>query len=225
MSNMTQISAKNWRLFTALSVLIGLNVALLVASNAAGAKMIAVFGGLAASATVFSYSITFAITDTISEVFGRRAAKLCVRISIVGALFSVLLYTIAIAAPAASFWTMQDAYAATLGNAPRILLGGFASYIVSQHLDVWLFEYFKRLTNGKHLWLRNNASTLISQFVDTVIFIKVAFYGVFPIQEAILGQYIIKVFIAGLDTPLVYLLTSQVRRYIDGPANKSHAEV
>ena len=86
-----------------------------------------------------------------------------------------------------------------------MLIGGWTSYAVSQHLDVWIFHKIKEKTKGKHLWLRNNVSTLISQFIDTLIFITIVFYGVCPLWNAIFGQYIIKVIIALLDTPIVYL--------------------
>lgn len=193
--------------------LITLNVAFFVASNAAGAKMIAVWGGLAASATVFSYAFTFVITDAISELFGKQMAKLAVRLALVGGLLSVLVYILAIAAPSASFWEQQDSYKAVLGHAPRILLGGFLAYTVSQHLDVWLFHKMKALTGEKHLWLRNNGSTLISQLIDSVIFMTIAFYGVFPLFEAIIGQYLIKLVIALFDTPIVYLIVHLYKKH------------
>ena len=89
--------------------------------------------------------------------------------------------------------------------------------MVSQHLDVWIFHKLKQITNGKHLWLRNNLSTLTSQFIDTTIFITISFYGVFPILPAIFGQYLIKVIIALLDTPIVYLAVLTIRKYINKP--------
>ncbi len=192
--------------------LIAVNTALFVASNAAGAKMISVFGDLTASATVFSYALTFLFTDTIAEVYGRKAANLAVRIAFLGGIISVGLYSLAIVAPSASFWPHQEAFQTVLGHAPRILLGGFTAYFVSQHMDVWLFHFFKGLTKGRYLWFRNNASTAISQLVDTCIFMTVAFYGVFPITEAILGQYAIKLLIAALDTPIVYFAVAYCRR-------------
>lgn len=195
--------------------LIGINTALLVAANAAGAKMIALPFGLAASATVFPYALTFLMTDCISELYGRRAARLAVTIGFAGLLLSVLFFHIAMWAPPALFWTNQEAYQLTLGLSGRILLGGWSSYFVSQHLDVFLFHLIRRTTKGKHLWLRNNASTLISQLVDTCIFILIAFGGVFPVIPAIIGQYAIKVMIALADTPLVYCFVAWLKPKIE----------
>jgi len=196
------------------ATLVGLNAAILVASNAGGAKMIALPFGLAASATVFSYALSFTFTDAISEVFGRRYANLAVRVGFIGLVLSVLFFMVAIAAPPANFWAGQNAYVETLGHAWRILLGGWTSYMVSQHLDVWLFHRIRALTGDRHLWLRNNLSTAVSQFVDSVIFITIAFYGSFPIAGAIFGQYLIKLVIAALDTPVVYFVVHRLRRYL-----------
>lgn len=199
-----------------LTTLIGLNTALLVASNAAGAKLIELPFGLAASATVFSYALTFAFTDSISELFGKKAAKLAVRIGFAGLFLSVVFFYIAIWAPPAEGWPGQDAYAQTLGLSFRLLLGGCTSYLVSQHLDVWLFHRIKSVTGDRHLWLRNNGSTLASQFVDTCIFMSISFGGIFPLLPAILGQYFLKLVIALLDTPVVYMVVSLTRRSARG---------
>lgn len=200
-----------------LILLISINAALLVASNAAGSKMISVFGGLSASATVFSYALSFAFTDAISELYGPEKARQAVRIGFLALLVSVVFFTVAIAAPGASYWGGQSAYEATLGLGPRLLAGGWISYMVSQHLDVWIFHKLKSATKGRYLWLRNNVSTLVSQFVDTCIFITIAFYGVFPIGDAILGQYLIKITIAAIDTPLVYLVVNFAKKRFGCP--------
>lgn len=194
--------------------LVSCNSALLVASNAAGSKMIALGDNLAASATVFPYALSYLFTDVISELYGKEAGNIAVRIGFLGLLISVIFFTIAIFAPAASFWENQVAYEKTLGLGPRLLAGGWLSYLISQHLDVWLFHKIRSLTGKKHLWLRNNGSTFISQFVDSCIFITVAFYGLFPIFPAIIGQYLIKLIIALLDTPMVYLAVKYLGRHI-----------
>ena len=159
--------------------------------------------GFAASATVFSYAMSFAFTDTISELFGPSRARQAVIIGFVGLILSVAFFQISIHAPPAEGWGNQSAYQLTLGHSFRLLLGGWTSYAISQNLDVWIFHKVREKTQARHLWLRNNVSTAVSQFIDTCIFITVAFYGVFPIWNAILGQYLLKLIIAAIDTPLV----------------------
>ena len=83
-------------------------------------------------------------------------------------------------------------------------MGSLVAYVVSQNWDVRVFHKLKEMTGGRHLWLRNNVSTMTSQALDTVIFITIAFYGVLPVVPLIIGQYIVKLLIAALDTPFIY---------------------
>jgi hypothetical protein len=95
-----------------------------------------------------------------------------------------------------------------LGLAPRVVFASIIAFAVSQTHDVYAFHFLKEKTEGRFLWLRNNASTMVSQLIDTVVFILIAFYGVFPpqaIASMILGQYILKLTIAIVDTPFMYL--------------------
>ena len=205
---------------TVLIWLISIHTSLLIASNAGGAKMIAVPGGLAASATVFSYAITFPLCDVINELFGKRAARLAVNVGLVGLVLSVAFFQLSIWAPAADFWKGQEAYVTTLGLGPRILLGGWLSYIIGNHVDVAVFHWIRRRTGDRAFWLRKNASTAVSQAVDTVIFMTVAFGGVFPIADAIPGQYLLKLAVAVVCTPLSYLIIRAARRFMtEGKSN------
>jgi len=83
--------------------------------------------------------------------------------------------------PAVFAAEFSEMFAKVFALTPRITLAGFIAYLISQHHDVWAFHFWKKKTNEKHLWLRNNASTITSQFIDSVIFIFIAFYGIFPI--------------------------------------------
>jgi len=81
------------------------------------------------------------------------------------------------------------------------------AYLLSQHHDVFAFQFWKNKTKGRHLWLRNNLSTMVSQAIDTVIFITIAFYGVMDIVPLLIGQYVIKLIIGVLDTPFIYFVS------------------
>ena len=111
--------------------------------------------------------------------------------------------------PAPAFWENQEAYNTILGAVPRIVLASMVAYLVSQNLDVIGFHFWSRVTHGRFLWLRNNASTLVSQSIDTVLFVVIAFAGVVPSQvlwQMIWMQYLVKLGIAAVDTPVVYAL-------------------
>lgn len=188
-------------------------VAALVAANVLAAKIITIFG-VFVPAGVLAYSITFAVTDTICELWGRQRCQ-----TLVNAGFAVLLLVwglifMAIQLPAAPFWGHQEAFTTVLGSTNRIILASLIAYGVSQSLDIWLFTRLKQLTASRYLWLRNNVSTLLSQSIDSTLFIMIAFYGELPVLPLILGQLTIKYLIAALDTPIVYALVYLLR----GPA-------
>lgn len=165
--------------------------------------------GIYVPAGVIAYAITFPITDTIGEIWGKTYAKQLVLAGFLTLIVVFLLMWLAIILPAASFWKEEEAFKSLLGmkeGAMRITIASLFAYIVSQYHDVWAFHFWKKVTRGRCLWLRNNASTFVSQGIDTFIFIFIAFYGVFPILPLILGQYLVKISIALLDTPVVYAL-------------------
>lgn len=208
---------------TAMLWLISAHTSLLLASNAGGAKMIALPGGLAASATVFSYAVTFPIADIINELGGPRMARRAVNIGFMALVILVGFLALCIHAPSASFWNDQAAYEKTLGFGWRILLGGWLSYMVGNHVDVMIFHAIRKRTGEKWFWLRKNGSTAVSQLIDTVIFMTVAFGGVFPIAKAIPGQYLLKFAVAVVCTPLSYLLLKFVRRAFDDKSADANA--
>lgn len=185
-----------------------------------GSKVISIFG-LTASASAITYPVTFLVTDTVAEVWGKRRARQIVLSGFIAILIVAVFVAIAIYMPSADFWKQQEAFVSIFGVSIRLIIGGLTAYLVSQLHDVWMFHLLKNLTDGKHLWLRNNVSTIISQFIDTVIFVTIGFAGVQPLLPLIVGQYIIKVGMAAIDTPLVYLLVNIVRRSLPEEAKKT----
>jgi len=153
-----------------------------------------------------SQIFTFLVTDVISEVYGKRTAGHVVLGGFLALLSVLALVRLGLVWPAAPFWEQGDAFQAILGSTSRIIIASFCAYVLSQLHDVWAFHFWKAVTKGRYLWLRNNLSTASSQFIDSFVFIFIAFYGVLPIWPLILGQWVIKCAIAVLDTPFVYIL-------------------
>ncbi len=186
---------------------------LLLVANIIAVKPLALNGWIL-PAGVIAYPFTFLVTDTISELYGRKVATRVVWYGFGLSIAMVVLVYIAKVLPAASFWQGQDDYDTILGSVPRIVLGSLSAYIVSQHIDVIMFHLVRRITTGRHLWLRNNASTIVSQAIDTVLFISIAFAGSVPtgtLWNMMVTQYVVKVCIAALDTPVVYALVRVIR--------------
>ncbi|MBN1351022.1 queuosine precursor transporter [candidate division KSB1 bacterium] len=192
-------------------LLIGVFVAGLTIASVLASKIIDLFG-LYVPAGVLAYSITFIATDAISEIWGKAKANWVVFTGFLALLVVMLLVNLAIILPAAPFWKNQSEFGVVLRGTNRIILASFIAYLISQYHDVWAFHRWKKLTHGKHLWLRNNLSTIVSQFLDTTIFITIAFYGIQPVWQLIWGQFIVKIAIAVADTPVVYLLVVLIRK-------------
>ena len=199
-------------------LLVSVFVGALVISSVLASKIITVLG-LFVPAGVLAYCITFVVTDVISEIWGKERANRVVFSGFITLLVTFLLIRLALAWNAAPFWTEQKAFSAVLGSTSRIIIASFIAYLASQYHDVWAFHVWRRVTEERHLWLRNTASTVVSQFIDTLVFITIAFYGTMPVVPLIKGQYLIKVLIAVLDTPFVYLVVTLIRkRYSMGGA-------
>jgi uncharacterized integral membrane protein (TIGR00697 family) len=182
---------------------IGIFVGLVVMAQILANKIV-LFGTFTLPAGVIVYATSFLITDILCEFYGKKKALEAVWGGFLASILLVLAVKVAIAWPPAPFWTGQEAFQSTLQLTERIVLGSLVAYVISQNWDVRVFHKLKEMTGGRHLWLRNNVSTMTSQALDTVIFITIAFYGVLPVVPLIVGQYIVKLVIAALDTPFIY---------------------
>ncbi len=213
-----------------LLVLIALFITSLTTSNLTASKIIFLgeIGGitLLSPAAVVAYAATFLFTDIISEIWGKKTAGNVVFAGFISQLLLIFLVNLAILLPIAPFQgeEFQKAYTRILGPSWYIVVGGLVAYLVSQYHDVWAFHMWREKTGGRWLWLRNNASTMVSQLIDTVIFITLAF-GLLPqlalgspivpwsnLPGLILGQYLVKLLIALLDTPFCYLGVHLVKK-------------
>ncbi|HID1144798.1 queuosine precursor transporter [Clostridioides difficile] len=182
----------------------------LVVSNIVAGKVIDIFG-LIVPAAVVAYPLTFLCTDIIGEIWGKEEANRTVKRGILMQLFSLLLITIAIYLPSASFaQEYGNNLKVVLGQNVRFVLASLTAYILAQSNDVFIFHKLKDKFRGKHKWLRNNVSTMLSQLIDTAIFITIGFWGTVPsILTMIMSQYVVKFFLALADTPFFYLLTRE----------------
>ena len=191
--------------------LLGLFVACLVAANLVGLK-IASFGIFEASVAILVFPILFLVTDIVEEVHGRERAQRFVFIGLATLVFILIITAIAVVLPAASrSFVSQEEYSKIFGTTLRIFFASIVGFFLSQTHDVWAFSFWKRKTGGKFLWLRNNASTIVSQFIDTTVFMFLAFYAISPkftveyIFALIIPYWLIKVLFALFDTPFCYL--------------------
>ncbi|MCP4348491.1 MAG: queuosine precursor transporter [Desulfobacterales bacterium] len=179
------------------------------------ATKIITVSGLFVPAGVLAYSVTFICTDVISEIWGKKRANDVVLGGFATLLSVLILVQISLVWPEAPFWKNGEAFKTVLGSTTRIIIASFAAYLASQFHDVWAFHFWKKITKDRHLWLRNNLSTVVSQFIDSFLFVTIAFYGIHPVWPMIQGQWIVKIGIAVVDTPVVCFLVWGIRKQLE----------
>jgi hypothetical protein len=198
-------------------IAIGTYAALTVVANVIAVKLIAVgevpyFGMLVGPAGVIVYASTFLLTDILGEIYGKEYGKKAVITGFAANVVAVVSILIALRWTPAPFMPEEllRSFDDIFGFAPRVVVASMIAYAISQTHDVYAFHFWKEKLGGRFLWFRNNASTMISQLIDTVIFITIAFYGKFDfpvLLSMIAGQYVLKFLIAIADTPLMYVAT------------------
>lgn len=162
------------------------------------------------SVGILPYPITFLITDLISEIYGKKRANDVVVAGIFASFFSMLIVFVANAVPATHWSPVGDGMFKTVfGSTAIAVFASMMAYLFAQFIDIQIYHFWKRLTKGKHLWIRNNFSTFLSQFVDTfTVLILLCSFGKIEWSRftgLLIAGFIFKVFIAATDTPFLYL--------------------
>ena len=175
-----------------------------------GNKQVAL-GPLAVEAGIFAFLMLVITSSAVAELHGRATANRLVLFGFVPLLVSLVLTLVVLNVPAAKDMdpARLSAFETMMYGTPRIWLGGILAYGISTLLNVTIFTRLKASEGAGLLWLRSGIASVLSQIVDTLIFITVAFYGVFPIGELLLGQMLAKVVLSAvLVPPLVYLFVA-----------------
>lgn len=184
----------------------------IVLANIQVMKLIEIFGITLTLGNIL-YGTIFFSTDIISEFHGKKAARKAVWIGLFALVVSTLYMQLTLWYTPAPDDFVNEHFAIIFGLFPRIVLASIVAYCLSQLLDIWIYTRLKEKMKNKHLWLRNNVSTMISQFIDTLIFAVIAFYGLFSFDvfiQIVITTYVMKFIVAGLDTPFMYLLRGWV---------------
>lgn len=161
------------------------------------------------SVGILPYPITFLITDIISEIYGKKKANNVVTAGIFASFFSLLIVSVADAVPATDWSPINDTtFTAVFGATAIAVFASMMAYLLAQYIDIQLFHFWKKLTKGKHLWLRNNFSTFLSQFADTAaVLVLLCSFGKIDwslFSALLISGFLFKVIVAALDTPLLY---------------------
>lgn len=165
------------------------------------------------SVGILPYPVTFIVTDLVSEIYGKKRANQMVLTGFVASVFTLLIVVVADMATATTWSPISDQTFSQVFGFTYVAVGAsMAAYLIAQLVDVQLFHFWKKLTKGKHLWLRNNASTFTSQLVDTlVILLILCSLDVIPwnkFSALLINGFLFKMLVAAADTPLVYLVVA-----------------
>jgi uncharacterized integral membrane protein (TIGR00697 family) len=189
----------------------------LFASNTLGIKLMPFLFGTHLSVAVFSFPIVFCMTDVIGEVYGKKMANNFVLAGIISIILFLFYSLISTVTPWAKegMW-VQVGYNQIFGLSARFAIASLVAFAIGQYQDVISFFFLKRQIGEKKFWLRSNLSNAWSEFFDTVVFMSIAFIGVYPIHTILLiiiPWWLYKIFMGFLLTPLSYLGIHILRNY------------
>ncbi|MDB2543456.1 queuosine precursor transporter [Woeseiaceae bacterium] len=201
-----------YRLFGKAGLQVAIAFSILLA-NLQGPKLTEIFGLQTSLGVIFYASIFFA-TDVLSENYGKKEAQKAVKMGFLVSIIMIVMMSLALLyqptnQPNTAVFShnIHNAFATIINFTPRFIIGSLLAYYISQRFDVWAFHAIKQKTGEKHLWLRNNASTMSSQILDTAIYSLVAWWGIVDLKTAIqlgLVKYAFKVVISIIDTGFIY---------------------
>jgi uncharacterized integral membrane protein (TIGR00697 family) len=181
------------------------------------------------SVGILPYPITFLITDILSEIYGKKKANKVVIAGIFASFFSMLIILIADFAPAIESSPIDDqTFHQVFGLSPLAVFASMMAYLFAQFIDIKIFHFWKKLTKGKHLWLRNNFSTFASQFIDTfVVLFLLCSFNILPwnvFTSLLISGFLFKVIVAALDTPILYIIVFAFRKRFNLAINEEILE-
>lgn len=196
-----------FRIYGKMGLYIWIPISVIVA-NIQVTKTINLFG-IEATLGNIVYATGFLATDILSECFGKKDSRKAIGIGFFALICMTVFMQIALYFKPAPSDFVQSSMATIFGFMPRLMIASLIAYFISNNHDIWAYEFWKkRFPDTKFIWIRNNASTFISQLIDSVIFTLIAFLGVYPTSvliQIVISTYLLKWIVAMFDTPFMYL--------------------
>ncbi len=196
-------------------IVAALFVTALITANIIAVKVVDIRGVQVPAGTLTLFPISYIFGDVLTEVYGFRRARQVIWLGFGCNLLAVFAIYLGGVLPAAAFWQDQEAYDTILGFTGRLLLASFAGYLVGEFVNSFVLSRLKLLTGGRWLWTRTIGSTIFGQFVDTGIFIAIAFSGVIPndaLRSTFIDAWLVKVAYETLATPVTYWVVGFLKR-------------
>lgn len=198
-------------------LMVVVSITCILVSNICGVKLIKV-GSMVLPGAAMLFPISYILGDVFAEVYGFKTAKKVIYLGFICNALVVLFFQLSILFPAADTWTLKESYEAVLSTTPKLFIASLAAMLVGSMSNAYAMDIIKKITKGKYLWIRTIGSTLIGEFLDTLIFVLIGFTGTVPtsvIITMIISQVIWKVGYEALATPLTYYVIDKVKKYED----------
>ena len=186
----------------------------LLVSNLAAQKLFQL-GHATFTAGILVFPISYIFGDVLTEVYGFNRARRIIYVGLLANLFMALTLWLAIQLPPAPVWNLQKEFETVHSLVPRIVIASILAYVAGELINSFVMSKLKVKTNGRHLWLRTITSTIAGQFVDTGLFVFIAFGRIFPnnlLIAAIISGWLFKCFYEAIATPLTYLVVGKLKR-------------
>ena len=196
------------------SAIVAIYVACLISANTVAVSVLDL-GPFAADAGTITFPIAYIVGDVLTEVYGFRIARRVIWLGFMANIFAVSVYQMAMLFPTHNDAAFDAGFELVFANTPRILLASMAAYLIGSFTNAAIMSRLKVRMQGKHLWVRTISSTIVGQGLDTVVFVLIAFAGVFPneiVWQMIYTNWIIKIGIEVLATPVTYRVVALFKR-------------
>lgn len=193
---------------------VALFITALLIANIIAVKLVALMGFILPAAVII-FPISYILGDVLTEVYGYRRARQVIWLAFACNVLAVAAIWVGQVLPGAEFWEAQAAYERILGFTPRLLLASFCAYLVGEFANSFVLAKMKVLTEGRWLWSRTIASTLVGQGLDSLVFISIAFFGILPpaaLLTTIITQWLFKTGYEVIATPLTYAVVNFLKR-------------
>lgn len=196
-------------------VIVALYVTCLITANTVAVRILDI-GPFTADAGTLTFPIAYIVGDVLTEVYGYRIARRVIWLGFACNLIAVSIYQLALHMPSLDEPARQAAFASVFQTTPRILFASMMAYLVGSFMNAYVLARMKVLTEGKHLWSRTIGSTIAGEGLDTVVFVVVAFGGVFPLAvlwAMLYTNWIVKIGIEAIATPITYRVIGAFKRH------------
>ena len=194
--------------------IVALYVTSLITANTVAVKVLE-FGPWVTDAGLITFPIAYIVGDILTEVYGYAAARRVIWLGFLCNLIAVGTFQLAGILPAEATWENQAAYETIFASTPRILFASFCAYLIGEFANAFVLARMKVLTDGRWLWTRTIGSTIVGQGLDSVVFVLIAFGGVFPgavVQDMIVTNWVLKTAYEALMTPITYLVVNKLKQ-------------